>query len=73
MDRLLYVLPLLACPIGMCLMMWFMMRGKKRDQPSSTQTPTPSTAAEIAGLRAELDQLKAAQNADQESRTTRSP
>jgi len=60
MERLLYALPLLACPIGMCLMMWFMMRGKKHDQPTHTAVPT-ATDAEIANLRAEIDHLKASQ------------
>jgi hypothetical protein len=65
MDRLVYALPLLACPIGMSLMMWFMMRGKKNTQPPATATPTLSTNdADITRLQAQIDQLKSAQRAD---------
>ncbi|MGH3468237.1 MAG: hypothetical protein ACRDQF_10960 [Thermocrispum sp.] len=56
MDAL-YVLALLACPIGMGLMMWMMMRGGSRQDPPQQ----PGQDAEIAGLREELDQLRAAQ------------
>ncbi|MBP2348985.1 hypothetical protein JOF29_000068 [Kribbella aluminosa] len=64
MKELLYSLPLLACPLGMGLMMWFMMRGKKEGQ---AQNGAPRSAADvaadaqIASLRAELDQLQAGQ------------
>jgi hypothetical protein len=60
MKELLYSLPLLACPVGMGLMMWFMMRGKKNPQPR-TETPDAGTDAQIASLRAELDQVRAGQ------------
>lgn len=64
-ETLLVVLVLLACPIGMGLMMWFMMR--QRDQ-NQTEPKKPASgprynaqAAEAARLQAEIDQLKAAQ------------
>lgn len=56
MTQLLYSLPLLACPVGMGLMMYFMMRGKKQDSAPRTSSPD-----EVARLRAEVDQLRAAQ------------
>lgn len=49
-------LALLACPIGMGLMMWMMMRGKEE--------PASSEPADLAALRARVDQLQA----EQESR-----
>lgn len=58
MFELLRSLAILACPAGMGLMMWFMMRGQGKQ--TATQNP-PSTDAELAGLRAEIDQLRAAQ------------
>lgn len=59
MKESLYALALLACPVGMGLMMWLMMRGQKRtDQPRNGSISAPADA-EIAGLRAELDQLRA--------------
>ena len=54
MSELLYALALLACPVVMGAMMWMMMRG--------SQPPTQATEdkhAELAGLRAEIDQLRA--------------
>ena len=56
MAELLYPLALLACPVGMGLMMFFMMRGNKNE------TPRPSTQSdELTRLRAEVDQLRAGQ------------
>ncbi len=45
MAQLLYPLALLACPIGMGLMMWLMMRGGKHDAPQ----PSPSTTGWAVG------------------------
>jgi hypothetical protein len=65
MDRLLYLLPVLACPLGMGLMMWLMMRRGHHDgtKPAGRGTPQdewhtvgPLDAAE----RAELERLRAA-------------
>jgi hypothetical protein len=58
MDKLLYLLPVLACPIGMGLMMWLMMRGKPTTPAAQ---PDPATQEEIAVLRAEIATLRAGQ------------
>jgi hypothetical protein len=63
-SELFYSLAILACPVAMGGMMWFMMRGNKRTDPP--QAGTSGTDAQIASLRAELDQLRAAQR-DRES------
>lgn len=57
MTEALYALALLACPVGMGLMMWFMMRGSK----SSPAQEKPLDDAELVKLRAEVDQLRASQ------------
>lgn len=53
MPETLYPLVVLACPIGMGLMMWMMMRGGK--QPAD---PTPTASDEIAALRHEVEHLR---------------
>lgn len=60
MSTLLYVLPALACPVGMGLMMWFMMRGKRpAGQPHAT--PTTAQEQELARLRNEVEALRGEQ------------
>ncbi len=65
MRQLLAYLPLLACPVGMGLMMWVIMRGGRRhQQPSPTPSHsgpaamTPTQQAELVQLRSELDELR---------------
>ncbi|MFF8904797.1 hypothetical protein [Streptomyces olivaceoviridis] len=60
MRDLLYVLPALACPVGMGVMMWLMMRpnrsmGAKTGAQPSSQQDVSALREEIAGLRAELN------------------
>ena len=50
-----YLLALLACPVGMGLMMWFMMRGSKQAPPAGQQQ---GEDGDVVALRAELDQLR---------------
>ncbi len=63
MDKILYVLPALACPVGMGAMMWMMMRGgNKHASPAQTAIPVPPTydpqAEELAALRSEVADLR---------------
>lgn len=65
MEQFLYAVPLLACPLGMGLMMWLMSRkGHGHDAAQ------PDTAADLARLRAELSELGAAQAARAGETTT---
>jgi len=57
MSQVFYALAVLACPVGMGLMMWLMMRGGKK-KPADT-TASTATEAEVAQLRANLDRLRA--------------
>ncbi len=70
-SSLLLGLCVLACP----LMMVVMMRGMRGGTSSSQQThdapaPDPDEQAELARLRAEIDQLKAADR-DRDGRSSR--
>ncbi len=63
MSHIFYSLAILACPVGMGLMMWMMMRGNK-------QTAVPPEAvgaqrAELARLQAQIDSLRSEASADQ--------
>jgi len=65
MAQFLYPLALLACPVGMGLMMWMMMRGGK-----STDTTTQDRSNELTRLRAEVDQLRAEQRGNNGNSST---
>ncbi|MFI7676335.1 hypothetical protein [Actinophytocola sp. NPDC049390] len=58
MESLLLALAVLACPVGMGLMMWMMMRGQRKGSGDSSEQ-------QVAQLRAEVDQLKAEREARQ--------
>ena len=60
MAEAFYALALLACPVGMGLLMWFMMRGGKQSAPPVSTQPSAGDA-ELVALRAEVDQLRADQ------------
>lgn len=57
MEALLLGLAVLACPVVMGVMMWMMMRGSGSQQSGSQ--PDQAAAAEVARLRAEVDELRA--------------
>lgn len=62
MSESLYLLALLACPVGMGLMMWMMMRMQGPAGSAAAQNPAETTVekqAELVKLRAEIDQLRA--------------
>jgi hypothetical protein len=78
MDRLLYLLPVLACPVGMGLMMWLMMRGTRHDDakpatPRTAQDAWPAVRPLDAEERAELERLRAAATATAETPPDRRP
>lgn len=52
MQSLLWGVAALACPIGMGIMMWMMMRGQREGSGEDSER-------EVAQLRAEIDQLEA--------------
>lgn len=57
----LVVLALLACPVGMGAMMWFMGRNMKQQQPTAAAPPAEDLdelRSEQARLTAEIDQLQ---------------
>lgn len=60
MSSVFYTLALLACPVGMGLMMFMMMRGHDKTPVSAP----PADRSEIEGLRAEIEALKADRAAD---------
>ena len=64
MSELFYSLAILACPVGMGAMMWFMMRGHMGGHMGgqrNSATAMTAEQAELARMRAEIDQLRAEQ------------
>lgn len=59
MQQVFYSLAILACPVGMGLMMWFMMSGTKHSAKAAPEAPDIN--AELARLQGEIDQIQAAQ------------
>lgn len=55
LTSLVSLLPALACPVGMGLVMWLMTRGSKE------QAAGAGTADRLASLRAELGEVEAQQ------------
>lgn len=53
MQQVLTSIVFLACPVGMGLMMWFMVRGNRQQQPSKPETMS------LAELRTEHERLGA--------------
>lgn len=61
MEGTVLVLALLACPVGMGLMMWFMSRGMRSDgAPAKSNRPASveQLRSEHARLSAEIDGLE---------------
>lgn len=53
MQQVLWGVAVLACPVGMGLMMWLMMRGQRKGPANGTNEE------QVAQLRAEVEQLRA--------------
>jgi hypothetical protein len=63
MQSVLLGLAALACPLGMGLMMWLMMRGHGQN----TTSAGGATSQQVDELRAEIERLKAERSAEQRS------
>ena len=60
MEGALLAAAVLACPVGMGVMMWMMMRGARHsDAAANPGTPAGDQAAQIDALRSEIEELKA--------------
>ena len=64
MAQLGYLLPALACPVGMGAMMWMMARGDKKPAAPSLEDH------ELVALRAEVEALRSAQAAERPAGAT---
>lgn len=72
MTQVLLTLALLACPLVMGAMMWFMMRGNKGSVGGTTPTASTLPDTELVRLRSEVDQLRAAHQAESTLSSVRS-
>jgi hypothetical protein len=60
-ESIITSLALLACPLGMGAMMWFMMRGMKPAPPARQPDDLAGLRAEHSRLEAEVERLRAAE------------
>lgn len=67
MAQYLPYLVFLACPVGMGMMMWMMMRSGRGGQPQPPQLGDPR----IADLESQIDELKAEQRHRNRDTSTR--
>ena len=68
MESLFIGVAALACPVGMGVMMWLMMRGQQRGDGSQDRSAArEGPEAQVRQLRAEVEQLKADRAASQRS------
>ncbi|MFI6012197.1 hypothetical protein ACIBAG_25855 [Streptomyces sp. NPDC051243] len=68
MNELLYALPLLACPLVMGAMMWFMMRPRH-----GAQTAPAADRQELIRLRKEIEALHPGEQASRDTTPHDSP
>lgn len=62
MHTVLLTMARLACPVGMALMTWMMVRGSRRGDTSAaagTADPLRKDASQVEALRTEIELLKA--------------
>ncbi len=59
MEGVLISVAVLACPVGMAVMGWFMVRGMRRDKPAQPQHgAAEDLRADHARLGAEIERLE---------------
>ncbi len=62
MTHLFNSLAILACPLGMGLMMWMMMRSGKKSAPTATSPGETAKQAELDQLHAQIAEMRAGQD-----------